>query len=219
MNQLSSRTVVVLPILLIVALARLSYQFREADPELANRTWSLAIVIANGYDRTRSEFFRLFDAVGQAARLLTTIPTREFEKDEWMAGPSSAHLQKPLNTESWKGVILIQQAGEKMVYLRSLAQTLLTPAQNRATACAFPDCKNYQKNLHVFQIINWFLNYMEHLTCAEDAVSALARDFFQDSVLFQLANGIISGTVRHFKDFFRFVDGYIWFRKYFHSEV
>lgn len=61
MNQLSSRTVVVLPILLIVALARLSYQFREADPELANRTWSLAIVTAEEYGYTPSEVVQLFN--------------------------------------------------------------------------------------------------------------------------------------------------------------
>jgi hypothetical protein len=45
--------------LLIVALARFSDEFRESDPELANRAWSLAIVLAAEHGWTPGEAVRL----------------------------------------------------------------------------------------------------------------------------------------------------------------
>lgn len=45
--------------LLIVALARFSHEFREADPELAARAWSLAIVLAAEHGWTPSKAVRL----------------------------------------------------------------------------------------------------------------------------------------------------------------
>lgn len=45
--------------LLVVALARLSHEFRESDPELAARAWSLAIVLADKHGWTPGEAARL----------------------------------------------------------------------------------------------------------------------------------------------------------------
>ena len=45
--------------LIVVALARLSHEFRATDPELATRAWSLAIVLTDEQGYTPGEVARL----------------------------------------------------------------------------------------------------------------------------------------------------------------
>jgi len=44
-----------------MALVRLSYQFEDATPHLADRAWQLAVTIAGEYGTTPSEAVRLID--------------------------------------------------------------------------------------------------------------------------------------------------------------